>query len=198
MFIQTASPTLIHPPSNTQYPVLRTPNLDLRQITTADRADLYELFSHPDVMRFSPLEPVSGFNEVDTMIRDWRDQFQQGTAMQWAVTVNHSSERLIGLCGFSELDCEGRVGRVHYYLHPMYWRHGLMTQALAAVVRYGFGTLNLNRIDCWISLENFAASGLLEVVGFKSEQIVRQGCHWKGGDHDMELYARLRRSIPGH
>lgn len=193
MFTHVIPQSLTRPRQTRQYPMLRTPYLDLREITSDDRDDLYELFCHPDVTEFTASEPVRTLRDIDMMIADWREQFKQGTAMQWAITLPHTSDRVIGVCGFSELDCEGKVGRVHYYLHPMYWRHGLMSQALTAVVRYGFGMLRLNRMDCWISLENFAASGLLESVGFRSEQIVRQGGHWKGRDHDLELYARLRR-----
>jgi [ribosomal protein S5]-alanine N-acetyltransferase len=193
MFMQASAQTYIPSSKARQYPVLRTPHLNLRQLTTADRDDLYELFVQPEVTELSPLDMISTMREAEQLMTRWRDQFFRGTSMHWAITLNHTDERLIGICGFEELDCEGRVGRVHYYLHPMYWRHGLMTQALEAVVRYGFNTLGLNRIDNWVSLENFAASGLMETLGFHSEQIVRQHSHWNGEYHDMELYARQRR-----
>jgi ribosomal-protein-alanine N-acetyltransferase len=193
MFIQPTSQTAAATPEGRLYPVLHTPHLNLRQLTSADRECIYELFCQPEVTLFNPLPMPNHLREIDARIAQWRDEFLRGTSMHWAITLGHSQDHVIGLCGFEELDIEGRVGRVQYYLHPMYWRHGLMTQALEAVVRYGFNTLGLNRIDNWISLENFAAAGLMETLGFHSEQIIRQHSYWKYELHDMELYARYRR-----
>lgn len=193
MFIQASPSITAAAIEGRPYPVLRTPNLDLRQITSADRECIYELFCEPEVTLFTAHPTPNHLRDVESQIIRWQDEYLRGVGMQWAITLGHSTEHVIGICGFEELDCEGRVGRVQYYLHPMYWRHGLMTQALEAVVRYGFSSLGLNRIDNWISLENFAASGLMETLGFHSEQIIRHHSYWKGEFHDMELYARLRR-----
>ncbi len=55
-----------------------------------------------------------------------------------------------------------------------------MTEALHAMLRYGFETFDLHRIEAVITPENHASSKLLEKLGFRQEGVLRQRSFYRG------------------
>jgi ribosomal-protein-alanine N-acetyltransferase len=72
---------------------------------------------------------------------------------------------LIGSCGFS-WDREANAAEIGYELASQFWRQGIMSEALRAVLRYGFEIKELQFFIAEIMLENLASRRLLEKLGF--------------------------------
>ena len=68
-----------------------------------------------------------------------------------------------------------------------------MQEALRALIAYGFGTLNLNRIEADVDPRNAASAKTLERQGFLKEGYLRE--RWIVGDEvsDSALYGLLQR-----
>ena len=79
---------------------------------------------------------------------------------------------MIGTVGFMWINLDYRSAEVGYSLSRAYWNQGIMTEALRAVVAFGFDTLRL--------------------VGMQYEGILRQRLKNKGRFVDVALYAILR------
>ncbi|MCL4340850.1 MAG: GNAT family N-acetyltransferase, partial [Candidatus Thermoplasmatota archaeon] len=45
------------------------------------------------------------------------------------------------------MDLESDIAELGYELHPEYWRKGIMTEALEALIRWAFQEFELNRIE---------------------------------------------------
>ena len=94
------------------------------------------------------------------------------------------------------LNKASRSVEIGYDLHPAYWRQGIMTEALRAVIDYGFSEefcFWLNRIEALTYVEHEASAGLLRKLGFQEEGIRREYGYWKGESHDLRSFSLLRR-----
>jgi ribosomal-protein-alanine N-acetyltransferase len=67
-----------------------------------------------------------------------------------------------------------------------------MTEALTAVLNFGFKRLDLNRIEALVKPDNDASLGLLRKLGFREEGLLRQYGYWHGRYHDLAIYSILK------
>jgi ribosomal-protein-serine acetyltransferase len=81
---------------------------------------------------------------------------------------------LVGVAGFNWVDRANRCGAIGYWLAETAQGRGLMTAAVAALVRHGFRTLKLNRIEIRAGVRNRRSRAIPERLGFRREGILRQ------------------------
>ena len=96
-----------------------------------------------------------------------------GLVSQQRVQVNFAIEvdgELAGGIGLNPLDDE-RFGTadVGYWLGRFFWGRGIATQALNALVRYGFDDLCMRRLQAHVMAPNIASARVLEHAGFTFE-----------------------------
>jgi ribosomal-protein-alanine N-acetyltransferase len=54
---------------------------------------------------------------------------------------------MVGHCGFCHINLNTRTGEVNYFVAPQYRGNGLASEALDAVLEFGFGDIGLARIQ---------------------------------------------------
>ena len=101
-------------------------------------------------------------------------------------------DALAGVVGFLPVDRVNRIGEIGYWLAPRRQGRGVMTQCCHFVVRYGFLTLDLNRIQIAAGTENHESRAIPERLGFKFEGILRARENLYGIFIDHALYSLLR------
>jgi ribosomal-protein-alanine N-acetyltransferase len=81
---------------------------------------------------------------------------------------------------------------IGYDLEKASWKQGIMTEALRAMLQYGFGQMGLNRVEALVYVENEASIHLLERLGFQKEGLLRQ--YFRRGDthYDHWLLSLLK------
>jgi len=82
--------------------------------------------------------------------------------------------RLVGVAGFNWVDAANRSAAIGYWLAEDAEGHGLMTRAVSALLRHGFRTLKLNRIEIRAGVRNRRSRAIPERLGFRREGILRQ------------------------
>lgn len=172
-------------------PRLETEKLLLRQAVMSDAGDLYEYSRDPEVARHVLWEPHTSIHQTRAYIRFLLRQYRSGAPSSFVI-VSKESGRVIGTIGFMWVQKDNRSAEVGYSLSRAYWNKGLMTQALAAVLDFGFSTLRLNRIEAQHECDNPASGKVMEHVGMKHEGKLRQRIYNKGRYVDVNLYAILR------
>jgi len=65
-------------------------------------------------------------------------------------------------------------GEIHFSLIPKYWNKGYATEAMQAIIKHDFKTLNLHRIEEGVAAQTMNSIKLLEKIG-----MTRQGMHRK-------------------
>jgi [ribosomal protein S5]-alanine N-acetyltransferase len=61
-----------------------------------------------------------------------------------------------------------------YVLSREHWGKGLMPEAVRAVIRFGFGRMELNRIQARCVAENTASARVMEKAGMTYEGTLRE------------------------
>lgn len=174
------------------FPALETSRLRLRELRPEDRDDLFAIFSLEEVARYYGTEPFKNVKRCDSVLKRRISLFRKKKAVAWGLTPK-DSDRLIGCCRFKPWEKKSRVSEIAYELHPDYWNQGLITETVEAAVKYGFGVVDLNRIEAWATTENLSSIKVLEKCGFQYEGTQRERYFWNKRFHDMAFYSLLKR-----
>ncbi|MCY3574376.1 MAG: GNAT family protein [Chloroflexi bacterium] len=174
-----------------EIPNLETARLRLRRISRADCDDWLAVFQSPGASDWlTDFESSPRLATVASFV-DWADEiFAAKTGIRWALTVK-PGDRLVGTCGFHLYEQRHKVAEIGYELHSAYWRRGLMSEAVAAVLRFCFEQLSLHRLAADVTEGNAASAALLQKLGFSPEGILRERVLWRGGHHNLWLFSLL-------
>ena len=174
----------------TTFPALTTERLRLRQIEPRDAEALYAIYSDAETMRYYG-EPYQSREELELALSLRREDYAARRAIRWGIALA-GDDTLIGSCGFHHFD-EGHFrAETGYILNRAYWGQGIMTEALAAIISYGFGEMELHRIEAIIDIANERSKGALLKLGFQYEGNLRQ--RYRVGDRfeDEHYFGLLR------
>jgi len=172
-------------------PVLETRRLRLRALTMRDARDMYRYASDPQVSRHVLWETHESLRQTRSVLRASIRQYRLGAPASFAIE-RQSDRRMIGTIGFMWINCEHRSGEVGYSLARDCWNQGYATEALAAVLDFGFDTLRLHRIEAQHEVDNPASGRVMEKCGMRCEGTLRARVFNKGHFSDVRLYAVLR------
>ena len=178
-------------------PVLETRRLHLRPLRMQDAADMYRYSSDPEVSRHVLWEPHESIRHTRAVLRAALRQYRSGAPSSFAIE-RREDRRMIGTIGFMWINCEHRSGEVGYSLARDCWNQGYATEALEAVLHFGFDTLRLNRIEAQHEVDNPASGRVMEKCGMRCEGTLRQRVFNKGRYSDVRLYAALREEFAIH
>lgn len=172
-------------------PTLETQRLLLRPMRMSDARDLFAYASDPLVSRYVLWDTHKTLWQSRQFLRQARRQYRKGLPASFAIVLRDSG-RMIGTIGFMWVNPEHGSAEVGYSLNRDYWNQGLTTEALRAVVAFGFDVLQLHRIEAQHDTENPASGRVMAHVGMRYEGTLRQRLRNKGRYVDVALYAILR------
>ncbi|WP_044222263.1 GNAT family N-acetyltransferase [Chitinophaga pinensis] len=173
-----------------KFPTIRTPHLELIQITEAHAEDLYKLFGDSNVTRFYNLTPLECPDDAHRLIDHFRKRFESKAAIRWGIRLNDRKD-IIGTVGFNNFTPKHRAN-IGYDLQYAYWNRGICTEALHAIISFGFHALNINRIESEVMEGNASSIHLMHKIGFKHEGTLRDWMYWNNRHYDMLMFSLLR------
>ncbi|MEM8673085.1 MAG: GNAT family N-acetyltransferase [Cyanobacteria bacterium P01_G01_bin.67] len=176
--------------SLTSFPYLETKQLQLRQATQEDIEAIFIIFSDPKVTQFHDLNTFTHPDEAKKVIERRTKVFESGLGIRWVI-IHKQSHCPIGSCGFT-WHREVNAAEIGYELKSQFWRKGIMSEALRAILQFGFNSREIQFIIAEIMLKNVASRKLLEKLGFKSQGIKKKKGFWKGKYHDLEQFKLLK------
>lgn len=149
---------------------LTTNRLQLRLIALDDLDDIHHLHSLAEIDQYNTLGIPENKAVTEAIVQQWLDQQQAEPARHftWKI-ISKSSQDFVGLTALHLGAERFRLGMVWYKLLPQFWRQGLATEALKAVLKFSFETLRLHRIEAGCATENIASARVLEKVGMQRE-----------------------------
>jgi ribosomal-protein-alanine N-acetyltransferase len=160
------------------FPQLETDRLVLQEIGLADARALFEIFSNLEVTITTDIYPLKSLAEAESMVVFMTNQFNYKSGLRWGITLK-GEDKVVGTCGYNFFDERGRRGEIGYDLARSRWGKGIVTEAVSAIVRFGFDKIRLNRIEATTNLDNVASMRVLDKLGFKEEGILRQYGYWR-------------------
>jgi RimJ/RimL family protein N-acetyltransferase len=175
---------------------LKTDRLLLREFQLSDAPDVQRLAGAKEVAAGTFLPHPYENGMAEQWIADQERAHEGGTAVSFAITLADNAT-FIGSIGLDIVSLH-RHARLGYWLGVPYWNHGYGTEAVRAVLRYGFMQLNLHRIYSPHFQGNAASGRVLQKVGMTYEGRMRE--HYVRFDRfvDLELYGMLKRDFTEH
>jgi ribosomal-protein-alanine N-acetyltransferase len=168
-------------------PVLRTERLVLRQITESDGADLFGIFADDQVTEYYAWDTFTSVEQGHALAARTAELFRLRQAVRWGLVLP-ASPHVVGTCGFTRWDRDNRFAVLGYDLARPYWRRGLMSEAVAAVLRLGFERMELHRVEATVMAGNVASATLLGRAGFRREGVLRERVLKRGAFTDMWMF----------
>jgi ribosomal-protein-serine acetyltransferase len=164
----------------------------LRVLREDDAAELFALTdgNRAYLRRWLPwVDLVTSEEDSRSFLTTVTEQREEGRGPTFGVLCDGA---LAGVVGFLPVDRVNRIGEIGYWLAPRSQGRGVMTQCCRFAIRYGFLTLDLNRIQIAAGTENFESRAIPERLGFKFEGILRARENLYGTFIDHAMYALLR------
>ncbi|BFO64264.1 GNAT family N-acetyltransferase [Chryseobacterium sp. KCF3-3] len=139
---------------------LETSRLILKGINENNTEDILKIRGNPEVNKFvKRVSPKTNYDALQ-FILTIKQRTQNNQTVYWGISLKDQSHLIGTIClwNFSEDRKKAEVG---YELLPEYHRQGIMSEALNAVVEYGFNELLLQEIVAITNTFNENSKGLL-------------------------------------
>lgn len=176
-------------------PTLETERLVLRPIRHEDKEDLFAIRSNPETMRYVPRPVAQTVEDVLPLIDAIQTAVKNDEGMNWVIALK-GSDKLIGMVGYVHFTKPHYRGEVGYILHSDYHNKGIMREAMAAVLDYGFNVMKLHSIEAIINPANTASMNVVEKCGFTKDAHFKDYLFHNGRFADALVYSLINPSQP--
>lgn len=168
----------------TPFPVLETERLVLRELKEEDEETLYaiRLATRPRTRE-----------EIRELVQKIKTDTAANNMISWTICLR-GDDRMIGDISFWRVLKEHSRAEIGYSILPEFHRKGIATEALRAVLAYGFETMNLHSVEANTAPENAASRRLLEKHGFVQEGYFRENYFVNGVYADSAIYSLLKKN----
>lgn len=175
--------------------VLTTLRLDIRPPDPGRAAELYQLVAGPEGRPVTDNLLWDGPESTDD-IAEYAARGRTAPYERWGRhwwihdrtgEITGSAGAVIGAVGLRMVVHPGRAD-LGYWLAQRYWRRGIMTEALGAVLAHCFEAMRLIKIEAGVFPGNVASARLLEKMGFLEEGYVRSAYLKRGRPVDSVKY----------
>jgi len=172
-------------------PALRALSVVLRPVRATDLERVEQLLADREVaegtLTIPHPYPVGGSQQWFAMQGPkWSD----GKLATWAI-ARPMDDLLIGVISL-RIVLPHRRAEAGYWVARSEWGTGVATDALRAVIAWGFDTLGLHRIEAHHFTSNPASGRVMQKCGMLHEGRVRGAVHRHDVPRDLELYGMLR------
>jgi RimJ/RimL family protein N-acetyltransferase len=172
------------------FPRIETARLRLRAFRLADAAEVQRLAGDRAVAEGTLLpHPYEG-GIARAWIWDQAFAYAAGRSIDFAIE-RAADGALAGAIGL-EIDRSGRSAKLGLWLGRAHWGHGYATEAVHAVLGYGFAVLELERIFAPRFRWNAASARVLEKAGLAQEGSRREYVAPRGREETIETHGILR------
>lgn len=173
-----------------KHPVeLRTERLLLKSITPKLIHELYSTKSREEIIRFFGFDD-DGYEQFKSMHEKGMETHR--ISLFFFLLVDKQRNEPIGECGFHTWNTTHDRAELFYKIrNDDDKQKGFMTEALKAVLDFGFRELNLHRVEALVADWNTPSVKLLLRNGFKKEGTMREDYLYNGKYENSVCYSLL-------
>ena len=153
--------------------LIETERLVIREMSEADTDAFLKIFSDPVAMEYFGV--LFDRPRMERWVRSNLDhQREHGFSLMTLVLKDGGA--VIGDCGLETTEIDGalRVG-IGFDINRNYWNEGYATEAARAVIDYGFGGFDFDKLSAWINPDNVGSRRVAEKIGMTVETSVERG-----------------------
>lgn len=149
-------------------PILTSKRLILRPFLLDDASALYGWSSDAEVTKYLRFQPHTSLHDSQKIIKHWLREHENPPHFHWAVEKREDLQ-VIGSIGIEITSLHDNRGELGYCLRREDWNNGYMTEALKAVLHFGFEYAGFHRLEACHSTLNPASGKVMEKAGMHLE-----------------------------
>jgi RimJ/RimL family protein N-acetyltransferase len=167
----------------------------LDPMTRADVPDLLRLVEDEAIREFTLVPTAAGESFVRSWIRGYDEGWKNGSRAGFVVRAAGDGE-FLGFGSMFRVDLAAQEGEIGYAVAPPARGRGIAARTLGLLTGWGFGELDLERLELRISVTNPASERVAERCGYRQEGVLRS-VHFKEGRRiDVGVWSLLRSDEP--
>jgi len=154
---------------------IETPRLKLIGYSSRDVTSIFEKLSRVEVMKTLGHNSEEDYQKEEYKHRNGYSSYNRDFIL--FLLMEKVTNNIIGRCGLHNWNREHNRAEIGYNISSEeHKRKGLMTEAVSAIIDYGFNELNLNRIEALVGCKNIPSIKIIEKQLFVREGLLRQHC----------------------
>ncbi|MGF7049013.1 RimJ/RimL family protein N-acetyltransferase [Paenibacillus sp. DS2015] len=160
----------------------------LRPVEVEDAANYYKILYQPDVRRLTGTQAIFTLSQVTAYLESKGGD--SSSILLW-IAVRDTNEH-IGDIAFQDIDRNNRSANIRIAINgDEHQGKGYGSEALRLLLDYGFGILNLHRIELNVFSYNGRALHVYEKLGFVREGVQRDALYYNHAYHDSIMMSLL-------
>ena len=173
---------------------LVTARMLLRPLRAEDASAVFNYAHDPEVTRYTQWDAHRTIEDSRRLIEQTIAAYQRGENAELAIELK-SEKKVIGTCGLINLSADHCRGELVFAMAKEHWGGGIMGEALKAMLAFGYGALQLNRIFAKVDPDNMKTILVLKRDTWQFEGTLRQEVKVRGTFRDVKLYSLLKREF---
>lgn len=154
-------------------PKIETKRLVLRRMEHTDAQSVFDHWLSDERVADNRINPAhKTVTETVERVAMIVSQYNSEKFCYWAIVLKASGE-LIGEIDLYNFDNTTGNCEVSYSLGYKWWNNGYGTEALGAVVEFGFIHMNVHKISAAHNIDNPASGKIMRKVGMAQEGVIR-------------------------
>lgn len=177
--------------NSNNFPILNTDRLTLRAFELSDASEVQRMAGSSLIAATTATIPHP---YLDGMAEDWISKhqvwFEVGISVDFAIELKES-KKLIGNISLmlNKINHRAEIG---YWIGEEFWNKGYCSEAMKAVIRYGFTSRVINKITCRHIMTNPASGKVMKKSGLVQEGYLKQDIYKNGHYFDTLVYGILK------
>lgn len=148
------------------FPVIKTSRLELRPLEHRNAEQVLHLRSDEEVNRYIQRKRLSKIDDALAFIDKIQAEYKKKESVSWAIHLEDEPLMIGSICLWN-FSSDRKTAEVGYDLHPAQQNKGVMTEALRAVLHFGFQELQLHTVKAYTHRANENSKKLLFKNGFR-------------------------------
>lgn len=170
--------------------LIDTERLVLRPFELSDAESVFRNWMSDRELQLMYQEPAcSTVDEVKTLLSEYINKYKTNQYYRWAI-IEKTSGECIGQIAFYVI--YQRTGTVEYCIGRDFQHKGYATEALKAVIEYGFERIKLHRIEADRRSDNIKSGKVIEKCGLQYEGTCRDKIWANGRFYNSIVYGITR------
>lgn len=152
---------------------IETERLILRRFDYDDNASMLKNWISDEKIQSLYSEPVySTKEEVKELLEKYISSYEKEDYYRWAI-IDKESKECIGQIAYFLVDSKNHFAEIEYCIGVKYQCRGYATEATKAIIKYGFESINLHKVQICTKTINQPSKRVIEKSGFVYEGTLR-------------------------
>lgn len=171
---------------------LETESLVLRRFSMGDAEAMYNNWaSDPEVTKYLMWPYHETIETTKIVLTDWTGQYKNDDYYQWAIVLKENGDEPIGSIAVVHKSDAIEMVHIGYCIGREFWNRGITSEALAALVKFFFEEVGINRIESRHDTKNPNSGKVMLKCGLKYEGTLREADWNNQGRCDSVMYGIL-------